>query len=71
MSRPLRLEFAGALYHVTARGNAREDVFRDDAERLRAWPLSSAPARRTGIAPGLSFLTLGVTIAYIENYVTV
>ena len=33
MSRPLHLQFAGALYHVTARGNAREDIFRDDADR--------------------------------------
>lgn len=33
MSRPLRLEYAGALYHVTARGNAREDIFRDDEDR--------------------------------------
>ncbi len=33
MSRPLRLEFAGALYHVTARGNARADIFRDDEDR--------------------------------------
>jgi hypothetical protein len=24
----------GALYHVTARGNAREEIFRDDADRL-------------------------------------
>ena len=24
MSRPLRIEFAGALYHVTARGNAEQ-----------------------------------------------
>lgn len=33
MSRPLRIEFSGALYHVMARGNAREAVFRDDADR--------------------------------------
>ncbi len=33
MARPLRIEFAGALYHVTARGNAREDIYRDDADR--------------------------------------
>ncbi len=26
MARPLRLEFAGALYHVTSRGNGREDI---------------------------------------------
>jgi putative transposase len=34
MSRPLRIEFSGALYHVMARGNAREDIFRNDTDRL-------------------------------------
>lgn len=34
MTRPLRLEFPGALYHVTARGNRRERIFRDDTDRL-------------------------------------
>lgn len=29
MARPLRIEFPGALYHVTARGNARQDIFLD------------------------------------------
>jgi putative transposase len=33
MSRPLRLEFAGALYHLTARGDRREDIYADDADR--------------------------------------
>ncbi len=33
MARPLRLEFAGALYHVMARGNARQPIFRDDEDR--------------------------------------
>ena len=33
MSRPLRLEFAGALYHVTSRGDRREDIFHDDGDR--------------------------------------
>mgnify|MGYP001570858843 FL=1 len=33
MARPLRLEFAGALYHLTARGNARGDIFLDDEDR--------------------------------------
>jgi putative transposase len=27
MARPLRLEYAGALYHVTARGNERKELF--------------------------------------------
>src|ERR1035437_7306690 len=33
MARPLRIEFPGAIYHVTARGNAREAIVRDDADR--------------------------------------
>lgn len=36
MTRPLRLEFPGALYHVTSRGNRRNLIYRDDADR-RAW----------------------------------
>ncbi len=35
MARPLRLEFPGALYHLTARGNARQTIFEDDADRRR------------------------------------
>ena len=35
MSRPLRIEFPGALYHVTSRGDRREDIFEDDADRAR------------------------------------
>jgi hypothetical protein len=33
MARPLRIEFPGAIYRVTARGNAREAIVRDDADR--------------------------------------
>ena len=33
MSRPLRLEFSGALYHITSRGDRREDIYNDDADR--------------------------------------
>jgi REP element-mobilizing transposase RayT/transposase-like protein len=36
MARPLRLEFAGALYHVTARGNERRSIFLGDADGDRA-----------------------------------
>jgi REP element-mobilizing transposase RayT len=34
MARPLRIEFPGALYHVTSRGNARQPIFLDDRDRL-------------------------------------
>ncbi len=33
MSRPLRLEFAGAVWHVMARGNDRQEIFGGDADR--------------------------------------
>jgi putative transposase len=36
MSRPLRLELSGGLYHVTSRGDRREDIFLDDTDR-EAW----------------------------------
>ena len=33
MARPLRIEFAGAYYHLTARGDRQEDIFVDDGDR--------------------------------------
>ena len=33
MARKLRIEFAGALYHVMNRGDRREPIFKDDADR--------------------------------------
>lgn len=33
MSRPLRIEFPGAVYHVTSRGDRREPIFVDDIDR--------------------------------------
>ena len=35
MSRPLRIEFSGALYHVTARGNERRAIYRGDKDNTR------------------------------------
>lgn len=36
MTRPIRIEYPGALYHVTSRGNRREIIFHDDIDR-RVW----------------------------------
>jgi len=33
MARPIRIEFNGALYHVTSRGDRRESIYEDDADR--------------------------------------
>jgi len=44
VSRPLRLDHAGAIHPVTARGNAREALCRDDVDRIR-WLETLAEAR--------------------------
>src|SRR5258708_1171782 len=33
MARPVRIEYPGAVYHVTSRGNERKAIFRTDADR--------------------------------------
>lgn len=33
MARPLRIQYPGAVYHLTSRGNARNNIFLDDADR--------------------------------------
>jgi putative transposase len=33
MARPIRIEFAGALYHVTSRGNRQEAIYENDVDR--------------------------------------
>ncbi|MCS6318519.1 MAG: transposase, partial [Nitrospira sp.] len=35
MARPLRIEVPGAVYHVTSRGNARQDIVADDGDRAQ------------------------------------
>lgn len=35
MARPLRIQFPGALYHVTSRGNDRAPIVRDDFDRSK------------------------------------
>ncbi len=44
MARPLKIEFAGALYHVTARGDRQEPIYEDEEDRgdfsafwVRSW----------------------------------
>ena len=46
MSRPLRLEFEGAFWHVTSRGNERKDIFREDRDRLLFLSLLAAAVKR-------------------------
>jgi putative transposase len=49
MARPLRFERPGARYHVTARGNERKPIFRDDSDRYHFLELLSDLAERFGV----------------------
>ena len=51
MARPVRMEFSGALYHITSPGNARQAIFFCDENRAR---LSRLPLRKIGEHYGLS-----------------
>lgn len=35
MARPLRLEYEGAVYHVTSRGNERHSIFFDERDYFK------------------------------------
>ncbi len=47
MARPLRIEFLGALYHITARGNAQGDIYVSDEDRLKFLALLSNTCNRS------------------------
>lgn len=48
MVRPLRIEYEDAVYHVTSRGNAGEDIFRDNIDRKRFLELLGTVVKRFG-----------------------
>jgi putative transposase len=50
MTRPLRLKFSGAVYHITAHGDRREPIFLDDADRLHFIDLLSKEVKQRGLA---------------------
>lgn len=58
MARPLRIEFPGAVYHVTARGDRREPIFVDDEDR-RALLETVAQALSRFDAEVLSYCLMG------------
>ena len=49
MARPLRIERAGGWYHVTARGNERKLIFRDDKDRRHFLELLGEMVERFGV----------------------
>ena len=48
MARKARVEFEGAVYHVLDRGDRREAIFKDDADRMRFLGTLGEACARTG-----------------------
>ena len=48
MARPLRIEYPGAFYHLTARGNARQAISLDDSDRTTFLAVYAEVAARFG-----------------------
>ena len=49
MARPIRVAFPGAVYHVTARGNERRAIYRDDADRECFLEMAEEVCERFGV----------------------
>jgi putative transposase len=58
MARALRIEFEGALYHLLARGNARQPIFRNDADHRHFLRLLAESVERFDVALGC-FVLMG------------
>ena len=48
MARKLRLEYAGAIYHLMSRGDRREPIFKDDSDRDRFLETLGEACLKTG-----------------------
>src|ERR1043165_2240752 len=48
MARKLRVQYAGAIYHVMNRGDRREAIFKDDSDRIRFMETLAEACVKTG-----------------------
>ena len=48
MARPLRIEYPGAFYHVTSRGNEQKDVFKSQRDREKFLEYLESSTERYG-----------------------
>ena len=48
MARPLRIEFPGAVYHVTSRGNEKRAIFKNDGDRKAFLAFLAETSKRFG-----------------------
>ena len=46
MARPLRISYPGAFYHITSRGNERQDIFKSNSDRQKFFSYLKSATRR-------------------------
>lgn len=61
MVRPLRLEFPGAVYHVTSSGDRRKAIIEDDEDRHSFLAVAARATERR--APSLTGKTRGLVVS--------
>ncbi len=68
MARPLRIEYPGALYHVTSRGNAKQKIFKNDRDRKFPAEGRDRKARDEALATAVSW---GYTLKDITDHLPI
>jgi hypothetical protein len=48
MARKVRIEYPGAIYHIMNRGDRRDPIFKDDADRQRFVETLAGACAKTG-----------------------
>jgi len=48
MARPLRISYPGAFYHITARGNEKKDIYKNDRDRKKFLEYLESATERYG-----------------------
>jgi len=66
MARPLRVEFPGAVYHVTSQGNARKSIYLSDSDRYDFLDIRNRAVER--YAPSLFEVIGSVSADQISRY---
>ena len=46
MARQLRIEYSGAIYHITSRGNAQQSIYLNDEDRAKFLSLLNVACNR-------------------------
>ena len=66
MPRSLRLQYAGAIYHVMSRGNRRQRIVRDDRDRERFLDSLAEACAKNGLA-GARLVSDGQSLSWSDR----